>query len=238
MILTLKELAEHLKVNERTILRMLKCNQIEGKKIGGQWRFNGSQIDQVFFPADTKETDESVPLNDLTHSQIGIPVSRMLDPSRIIMDLHSTDRDSVIEELTSPKIFNDLVLDTRDLQEKCLARENLCSTAVGKNIAIPHPRDPIATLQLPACIVYGYSKKGINFNAPDGKPVHMFFLICSQNIELHLHLMGSLANILNNDTFVNSCRNATTPENIISAALELERNDFLRKSATPSEDYE
>ena len=42
MILTLKELAEHLKVNERTILRMLKCGQIDGKKIGGQWRFNGS----------------------------------------------------------------------------------------------------------------------------------------------------------------------------------------------------
>ena len=35
MILTLKELAEHLKVNERTILRMRDNGQIEGVKIGG-----------------------------------------------------------------------------------------------------------------------------------------------------------------------------------------------------------
>ena len=50
MILTLKELADYLRVNERTILRMLKSGQIQGVKIGGQWRFNGSQIDQMFFP--------------------------------------------------------------------------------------------------------------------------------------------------------------------------------------------
>ena len=51
MILTLKELAEHLKVNERTILRMRENGQIEGVKIGGQWRFNGSQIDRMLFPS-------------------------------------------------------------------------------------------------------------------------------------------------------------------------------------------
>ncbi len=49
MILTLKELADYLRVNERTIIRMLKAGKIQGTKIGGQWRFNGSQIDQFFF---------------------------------------------------------------------------------------------------------------------------------------------------------------------------------------------
>ena len=35
MILTLKELAEYLRVNERTILRMLNTGKISGVKIGG-----------------------------------------------------------------------------------------------------------------------------------------------------------------------------------------------------------
>lgn len=246
MILTLKELAEHLKVNERTITRMLNNGQISGTKIGGQWRFNSSEIDNMFFPeAERKESQfdkdqsekpkvdkslEKISLDELTHTQIGIPVSRTMDASRIIMNLRSKDAESVIEELTSPKLFNDFVLDTRDLQEKCLAREKLCSTAVGNGIAVPHPRDPIANLRRPACITYGFSKNGIDFKAPDGKPVNMFFLICSQNIDLHLHLMGALANILRSDTFVKACMNAKEPEDVLKAVMEEERQNFLKKT--------
>ena len=63
MILTLKELADYLRVNERTILRMLNTGQLKGTKIGGQWRFNSSQIDSLFFPADQGEANEV--LNEL-----------------------------------------------------------------------------------------------------------------------------------------------------------------------------
>ena len=236
MILTLKELAEHLKVNERTILRMKDNHQIEGTKIGGQWRFNGSQIDKMFFPDQVAE-DGQDSLTDVSRSQIGIPVSRTMDPSRIFMDLKGTDALSIIEELTSPRIFNDLVLDTRDLQEKCWLRERLCSTAVGNGIAVPHPRDPISTLQVPGCVVYGFSKKGVDFDSFDGKPVHIFFLNCSQNIDLHLHLMGALARLLKDKTFIDKCMNAKEPEDILKAVMEVERADFLRKDLA-EEDYE
>ena len=231
MILTLKELAEHLKVNERTILRMIKNGQIVGTKIGGQWRFNGSQIDRVFFPGESS-TDESeaVPLSDLTHSQIGIPVSRTMDTNRMLMDLKSDSIEGIIEEMTAPKLFNDLVLDTRDLQEKCIAREKLQSTTVGNGIAVPHPRDPVTTLQVPGCVTYGFSKKGVDFNAIDDKPVHMFFLVCSQNIDLHLHLMGSLAHILSSKDFVQTCMNATSSEEIMKAVIAEESKQFLHRT--------
>ena len=236
MILTLKELAEHLKVNERTILRMKDNGQIEGTKIGGQWRFNGSQIDKIFFPG-TAADDEAATMNELSRTQIGIPVSRTVDVNRMFMNLKSTDAESVIEELTSPHIFNELVLDVRDLQEKCQARERLCSTAVGNGIAVPHPRDTISTLQVPGCIVYGYSKKGIEFGAIDGKPVHMFFLVCSQNIDLHLHLMGALAHILKAKGFVETLAKAKTPEDVLKTIMEQERADFLSKDV-PAEAFE
>ncbi|MBP5640211.1 MAG: PTS sugar transporter subunit IIA [Victivallales bacterium] len=235
MILTLKELAEHLKVNERTILRMKDNGQIEGTKIGGQWRFNGSQIDKIFFPSSVS-SEESPMVNEITRAQTGFPVSRTMNVNRMFMNLKSTDPESVIEELTSPHIFNELVLDVRDLQEKCQAREHLCSTAVGKGIAVPHPRDPISTLQIPGCIVYGYSKKGIEFGAADNKPVHMFFLLCSQNIDLHLHLMSALANLLKDDSFIKTCMKSTAPEEIYKAVMEHERASFLNK--VPAEDYE
>ena len=110
------------------------------------------------------------------------------------------------------------------------------STAVGNGIAVPHPRDPIPTLQMPGCIVYGYSKKGVDFNAPDGKPVHFFFLLCSQNIELHLHMMRCLASILRVPQFIEACQKAAKPADIVKAVIEQETANFLHRD--PEEDFE
>ena len=43
-MLTIKEVARFLSVNERTIYRLIKANQIPGIKIGGQWRFSERSI--------------------------------------------------------------------------------------------------------------------------------------------------------------------------------------------------
>lgn len=233
MILTLKELAEYLRVNERTILRMEKSGKIKGTKIGGQWRFNGSQIDQIFFPASQKEsaleTDEEGGSSILTHPQIGIPVSRVMSEDRILLNLTSKTGEDAIKELTDTRMLNGLVLDVSDLREKCLQREKVLSTGVGEGIAIPHPRDPIPTLRASAVVIYGYSKDGIDFNAPDGKKVHMFFLVCSQNIELHLHLMGCMARLLKSQEFVEALPKCKKNADVLKLVMEQERKDFLNR---------
>ena len=234
MILTLKELAEYLRVTERTILRMLNTGKITGTKIGGQWRFNGSQIDKVFFPTEAEkgkpvaESPDDVSFNDLTRTHIGISVSRMLNEHRMVMHMEATTAPEAIAEILDPRFMNDLVLDINDLKEKCLAREAVLSTAVGEGFAVPHPRDPVPTLRCPGCIIYGHSDKGVEFAAPDGKPVKDFFLICSQNIELHLHLMSCLARLLRDDVFTAALPKAKTPADIIRLAMEHERREFTK----------
>lgn len=228
MILTLKELAEHLKLNDRTILRMLKTGQIHGVKVGGQWRFNGSQIDKMFFSSQPSGS-EDVPLSELTHSQIEIPISRLVNENRIFLDMKATNVKDVITELTNNKLFNSLVLDIPDLREKCLARENLLSTGVGNGIAVPHPRDPIPTLRASGCVVIGRSINGVDFNAIDGKPVHLFFLLCSQTIELHLHIIGKMANLVKDQHFLDVCKSAKAPADIIRGIMEHERAEFLNQ---------
>lgn len=228
MILTLKELAEYLRVNERTILRMLKTGKIQGAKIGGQWRFNGSQIDRVFFPsAPIDEEEEDLPTSILARPHLGIPLSRMMHEDRIILDLEGETVEEAIASLTDPRFFLGLVLDVPDLRERCLAREKVLSTGIGNGIAIPHPRDPIPSLRAPGTVVYGYSKKGIEFNAIDGNPVHIFFLICSQNIELHLHMMGCMARLLKKDAFVKALPGCKAKEDIIKLVMEYEREEFI-----------
>lgn len=248
MILTLKELAEYLRVNERTILRMREAGKIEGTKIGGQWRFNGGQIDSVFFPRKSSEQGEGgvaddfiekeEPMSILNRPRIGIPLSRVMREERILLNLKTTNEAAedgstpitrVIDELTDPRLLYGLVLDPSELRNKCKQREEILSTAVGEGIAIPHPRDPIPTLLASAAVIFGYSKEGINFDAPDNKPVHMFFLVCSQNIELHLHLMGCMARLLKDAEFVEALPKCQNNADVIKLVMKHERAEFLSR---------
>ena len=44
-ILTIRELAQYLKVNERTIYRLVSGKKIPAFKVGGSWRFRQSDVD-------------------------------------------------------------------------------------------------------------------------------------------------------------------------------------------------
>lgn len=227
MILTLRELADYLRVNERTILRMLKTGQVQGAKIGGQWRFNSRQIDGLFFPEGTASAAEGESLASMASSHLSIPVSRTLAAERMVMEMAATQVGEVIEELTPPDLLGTLVMEVESLRAKCLAREQLLSTGVGNGVAIPHPRDPVPTLKAPAMIVFGRSVRGVEFGAVDGKPVHLFFLLCCQNIEIHLHLMGQLATILRDPGFADRCLACEAPDEVLRLMLEFERLQFL-----------
>lgn len=45
-ILTIKEVADFLKVTERTIYRLAAAHKIPAFKVGGTWRFSRTDIDQ------------------------------------------------------------------------------------------------------------------------------------------------------------------------------------------------
>ncbi len=227
MILTLKELANYLRVNERTILRMQQTGQIQGIKIGGQWRFNGSQIDSIFFPDGHVNPSDAVSLGDITHSHLAIPVSRIIRRDRMVLKMTADSIESAVGELCRVVRQSHLLLDVKDLEQRVLKREELLSTGVGNGIAIPHARDPLPTLSELSAIIVGRSEKGIAFNAIDNQPVHLFFLLCSQTIEMHLHMMGRLARLLRHAEITAKLRQADTSEEFLRVIMEAERIDFL-----------
>lgn len=57
-ILTIKDLAEHLKVNERTIYRLVSARRIPAFKVGGSWRFLRTDINNWI-----KEQSTSISIN-------------------------------------------------------------------------------------------------------------------------------------------------------------------------------
>ncbi len=85
----------------------------------------------------------------------------------------------------------------RDIQKqevfsRMLDREKLGSTALGNGIAVPHCR--LDNLPQPVAAVLG-ATNGIDYDAPDHKPVKLFFslLVPSESQSEYLHLLAGLA---------------------------------------------
>lgn len=58
-ILTVTEVAEYLKVAERTLYRLAAAKKIPAFKVGGTWRFSKLDIDQWI----RRQSDEAAPRN-------------------------------------------------------------------------------------------------------------------------------------------------------------------------------
>ena len=90
----------------------------------------------------------------------------------------------------------------QELAAKLIERENLTSTGLGNGIAIPHPREPerlaVATASISAC----YLETPVDFNALDGKPVNLLFVLLSPSVRTHLQLLSRLSYCLRDRAFI------------------------------------
>ena len=100
----------------------------------------------------------------------------VLDPSLCISDLKTKRKSSVVQELIARAHETGAVRDAVLLRETVLLRERWCVTAVGKGVAVPNARS--IAIEQPR-IVIGRSRKGIDWDAPDGQPVQVVLLVLS-----------------------------------------------------------
>ena len=113
-----------------------------------------------------------------------------------ITDLKGTGKESVLEALLAPLKADHLLNQPELLLETLKKRETLGSTGIGKQIAIPHCRTLTVSELL---IVIGYSKNGVDWQAIDKKPVHLFFLIIAPPQEkqnIYLPVLGKICELV------------------------------------------
>ncbi|MFQ5607289.1 MAG: PTS sugar transporter subunit IIA [Candidatus Zixiibacteriota bacterium] len=119
-------------------------------------------------------------------------LSRFCDDNLIEFDLKATSKDEVLKELVEIAARSQLVKDSDKLYKDVTDRENLVTTGVGYGVAFPHAKTR-ATKGI--VIAFGRSDSGIDFDAIDGKPVTLFFLIAAPEdaIGAHLNVMARLS---------------------------------------------
>jgi len=110
-------------------------------------------------------------------------------------------------------------LDAGDVYRSMLAREKLGSTALGEGTAIPHCRVGNCRAPVGALITL---VDGIDFDAPDGAPVDILFmlLVPEEARQEHLNILAGLAQLLGNEAYRRSLREASSRENLYRAAVD------------------
>ncbi len=148
-------------------------------------------------------------------------VSCLLDPRLIDLDVREGGKREVIRGLVRLLEAAAPVRDAARLTGELLARERLSSTAIGEGVAIPHVlSDTVDAIR----IVFGRSRNGVDFDAPDRKPVRLIFLITGPagNSGPHLKLLSKLARLLRDPEFRSALTAAATPEDVLRILKEQE----------------
>jgi len=132
-------------------------------------------------------------------------ISEFLSPSNILGELTGSNPRDVLAELCRPVATDGL--DTQLLVESLLERERLASTGIGDGVAIPHGRVH-GLSKLRASV--GRSKAGIDFNAVDSKPSHLFVALFAPAAGpgVHLRALSRISRIFRNQAFRDSLMRA------------------------------
>jgi len=126
-------------------------------------------------------------------------ISKILVADNILLDTESTSKKRVFERVgllfeNNQQIARSLVFDS------LFAREKLGSTGLGQGVAIPHGR--IAKLR-EATAIFVKTSHPIPFDAPDGEPVDLIFvlLVPERATDIHLQILGELAQMFSDSEF-------------------------------------
>jgi PTS system nitrogen regulatory IIA component len=139
----------------------------------------------------------------------------LLDDGLVLPRLEARDRTGVLREMAARLEARHAPGLDDSLLDKLLKREELGTTAIGKGVAVPHCR--AKGLKAPALLL-GLSTHGVAFDAVDGKPSHVFFLLVSpeDNPGAGLRLLAAIAGLVRRSRGLSSkLIKAPTPEAII-----------------------
>src|SRR5690606_25048642 len=120
-------------------------------------------------------------------------LEELLDADGFVPRLEATTRADAIRALAAPAAAA-AGLDAAAAAQAVLNRERVMGTGIGHEVADPHAR--LDGLKRPF-LVLGHSPEGIDFDAPDGEPAHLVFLLITprDDAAVQLQVMGQIARL-------------------------------------------
>jgi excisionase family DNA binding protein len=222
--MTVRQVATYLNVNERTILKLVGEGALPGVRIGNLWRFRKAMLDAWL-------DDQALGVIPRTPEvAVGSPVARRLlslascfQPRHVILDLQGDSKTGVIEELAALAARLGLIRDKTWFVGALIERENVMPSATGNGVAFLHTLHRHPEQILKPFMVLGRSLRGIDFDALDGAPTHLFFVLGLKFHELYLPWLAKLPQMCAQPETLQILMTAATADQIFSALSSAEK---------------
>ena len=148
-------------------------------------------------------------------------LSKFCGEDLISFELKRESKNEVISELVDLGSRSKLVKDGNELLKDVLEREKLVTTGVGYGVAFPHAKSKAVK---GIVITFGRSKKGVDFDSMDKKPVHLFFLIAAPEdaIGAHLNVMARLSYLMKSEKNRDKLMKIKSPKELLEVLDSVE----------------
>ena len=148
-------------------------------------------------------------------------IQDLLNKNVMIMDLKATTKEAAIDEMITSLVDNGVVTDFDMFKTGIMNREAQTSTGLGDGIAMPHSKN--AAVKEPT-VLFAKSSAGVDYEALDGQPVYLFFMIAAPDgaNDTHLAALAELSKYLLKPGFADQLKKATTPDQVIATFNDAE----------------
>ena len=151
-------------------------------------------------------------------------IIEFLNEKAITANIKSTNKEDVLHELVDVLAKAEGFRNKEELLKVLINRENLGSTGIGQGVGIPHAKTNVVKKLVAA---FGLCPQGVNFDALDGEPVYIFFLLVAPEDSAGPHLKGlaRISRLLKDKYFRESLKSLTDEK----AILKLIREEDAKK---------
>ncbi len=189
-IMTAAEVAEYLRVAERTVYDWAQKGILPGAKIGAAWRFRQPEIVSWFnrkFAA-SGSAASAVHLTDV------------LARERVLFT-DATSKRAVLQELIECLQQAPEIRDAKQFADGIFRREELMSTGIGLGIGLPHVR--LDSITDPVMAVAKCEAPVADYDSLDGEPVRVVFMIAAGKDQhaQHILLLSAISQRMKNTEF-------------------------------------
>jgi PTS system nitrogen regulatory IIA component len=219
MNLKMRDIVELLQTKEKTIHKWIKENKLPAYKINNQYFFNKTEVKEWVLKNNIPVSEKMLALDV---SEKPVSFLELLGRGGIFFNIEG---DTVIDVIKNSANIIPIPPDVtkEKMMFSLIEREEMMPTAIGRGIAIPHPRNPIIADISSESISICFLNKKINFNAIDKVPVHTIFIVLSAKPTRHLSILSKISFLCQKNEFTELLKLKADKEKILKYVENMEK---------------
>ena len=161
-------------------------------------------------------------------------ITELLQDATIDLGVKVNSKEEAIDHLVDLMVKGGNITDREEYKKGILAREANGTTGIGGGIAIPHSKNKAVTKAGLASMTV---PDGVDYEAMDGEPSDVFFMIAApaEGSDVHLEALSRLSVILMDPVFKDSLLKATSKEEYLALIDKKETEKFPEEAAKEEE---